>query len=192
MLKARSMKNRQPNHRIGILPLTIWMLLVPCGVFFWTGQGLWAEPAAEVSSEPIHITADRLVTDAKTDSAQFSGNVRAVQGDTEITADRLTVYYQSASGPSPDPNATTIKRIVAQGHVRIAFDNRLAVSEQAVYITAERILVLEGPGSKMISGRNEIVGSKITFFRDDGRVAMEGDGQNRVKAVLHSDQRGLN
>jgi lipopolysaccharide export system protein LptA len=52
--------------------------------------------------------------------------------------------------------------------------------------------VLEGPGAKVVSGKDEVVGSKITFYRDDGRVSMEGDGQNRVKAIIHSGQRGLN
>ncbi len=145
-------------------------------------------------STPIQITADRLVADTQSDTAQFSGNVTAVQGETEIKADQLTVYYQSKnqSETPPEKGTTEIQRITARGHVRITFDNRLAVSEQAVYITSERKLILEGPGSKIISGRDEIVGSKITYYRNDGRVTMEGDGRNRVKAVLHSDQKGLN
>lgn len=185
------MKNHPPK-RFDLLSLAIGALVISICTLLGTGQGLSSEPATVEPSEPIRITADRLVADSKTDSARFSGNVRAVQGDTVMTADQLTLYYQSDNGPSSDEGPDTIKRIMAQGHVRIAFDNRLAVSEQAVYIMAERKLILEGPGSKMISGRDEIIGSKITFFRDDGRVAMEGDGQNPVKAILHSNQRGLN
>lgn len=142
--------------------------------------------------DPIRITADRLVTDNQKRSAQFTGDVKAVQGTTVITADRLTIFYSSKKDSSSPDSATNIERMEADGHVRIEFDNKVAVSNQAVYIIAERKLVLSGPESKVISGKDEISGSKITFFRDNGHVALEGDDKNRVKAIIHSDQRGLN
>jgi lipopolysaccharide export system protein LptA len=142
--------------------------------------------------DPIRITADRLVTDNAKRSAQFSGNVKAVQGDTVITADRLTIFYNSGGGSSSTTSVQNIERLKAEGQVRIEFDNKVAVSNQAVYIIAERKLILSGPGSKVISGQDEISGSKITFFRDDGRVALEGDGRNRVNAIIHSEDGGLN
>jgi lipopolysaccharide export system protein LptA len=153
--------------------------------------------ATEQSADPIRITADKLVTNSRTNSAQFTGTVKAVQGESILMADRLTLFFESNKGddttaPGTADASTGIKRIEARGHVRIEFDNRVAVGEQAVYITDERKLVLEGPGAKVVSGKDEVVGSKITFFRDDGRVSMEGDGKNRVKAIIHSDQRGLN
>jgi lipopolysaccharide export system protein LptA len=152
----------------------------------WAGQTGDKTPA-----DPIEITADKLVTDNQNRSALFSGNVTAVQGDTKLTADELTIVYKSkSSGESTGTN--DIERLKANGHVRIAFDNKLAVSNQAVYIIEERKLVLEGPGSKVISDQDEITGTKITFYRNDGRMTLEGDGQNKVKAVIHSEQRGLN
>ena len=138
--------------------------------------------------DPIRITADKLVTDNAKRSAQFSGNVKAVQGNTVITADRLSIFYTSAGGSSPAAPGSNIERLKAEGNVRIEFDNKVAVSNQAVYIIAERKLVLSGPGSKVVSGQDEISGSKITFFRDDGRVKMEGG----VNAIIHSNRQGLN
>jgi lipopolysaccharide export system protein LptA len=150
-----------------------------------------AEPVEKTPSGPVEITADKLVTDNQNRSALFSGNVTAVQGDTKLTADELKILYKSkSSGQSTGTN--DIERLEAHGHVRIEFDNRLAVSNQAVYIIEERKLVLEGPGSKVISDQDEITGTKITFYRNDGRMMLEGDEQNRVKAVIHSEQRGLN
>lgn len=144
------------------------------------------------NADPIRITADKLVTDNQKRSARFSGNVKAVQGDTVITTDRLTLFYRAQKDASDAGPAGSIERIEATGHVRIEFDNKVAVSSQAVYIIEERKLVLSGSESKVISGQDEIVGSKITFYRDSGTVALEGDGKNRVKAIIHSGQRSLN
>ncbi len=133
-----------------------------------------------------------MVTDNAKRSAQFSGNVKAVQGGTVITTDRLTIFYKSGDGSSSAAAGGNIERLKAEGNVRIEFDNKVAVSNQAVYIIAERKLILSGQGSKVVSGQDEISGSKITFFRDDGRVALEGDEKNRVNAIIHSSDRGLN
>ncbi len=194
--KVSSMKNRQFKMNMTALACMLAAITILGGIWAVTGPARADQPAVAQAGGPIHITADRLVTDSRTNSAQFSGSVRAVQGQSKMTADRLTLIFDSkGDGDSTSESAegaTGIKRIEAQGNVRIEFDNRVAVGEHAVYITDERKLVLNGPGAKVISGKDEVVGSKITFFRDDGRLSMEGDGQNRVKAILHSGQRGLN
>jgi lipopolysaccharide export system protein LptA len=154
--------------------------------------GFAAEAENPGKGDPIRITSDKLVTDNAKRSALFSGHVKAVQGDTVITADQLTIFFKSGGGASKKISNSNIERLLAEGQVRIEFDNKVAVSNQAVYIIAERKLILSGPGSKVISGQDEISGSKITFFRDDGRVMLESDGQNRVNAIIHSDHQGLN
>ena len=148
--------------------------------------------SATANKEPIRITADKLVTDDKAHSAEFSGNVTAIQGEVKVTAQRLILFYGSQSKKQAGMDMNSIERMVASGRVRINFDNRLAVSEQAVYTTNDRKLVLTGPGSQVTSGRNIITGSKITFNRNDGSVVIEGDPKNKVEAEIHSDQRGLN
>jgi lipopolysaccharide export system protein LptA len=150
-----------------------------------------AEPQQQASPTPIEITADTMVTNSQAHSAVFSGNVTATQGESRLTADQLTIIYKSGSN-AESAGTNDIERLEAHGHVRIMFDNKLAVSNQAVYIMKERKLVLEGPDSKVISGKDEIAGSKITFYREDGRMTLESDDHSRVKAVIHSDQRGLN
>lgn len=188
------MRNRHYKMVDTPLALLILGLLIVCSA----GISAGADPpaAAEPSEEPIYITADKLVTDSRSNTAQFSGSVRAVQGQSILTADNLTLIFDAKGDNSANAamsgDTNDIKRIEARGNVRIEFDNRVAVGEQAVYITDERKLVLEGPGAKVVSGKDEVIGSKITFYRDDGRVSMEGDGQHRVKAIIHSGQRGLN
>lgn len=141
-------------------------------------------------SETIQITADLLVSDAANNRAEFSGNVTARQGDTLITADRLTVYFSKTTEVDAVSPAQSLEKLIATGNVEIKFDNRLAVARQAVYITAERILTLIGPNAAISSGENTISGETITFYRADGRFTVEGGG-GRVKAVILPEGAGL-
>ena len=185
------MKIRPYKHMRGWFLITLLAMAV--GVITLTlHPGLAQETKTDPKKDPVRITADELVIDNQKRSATFTGNVKATQADTVITTDVLTLFYQSQSGASQSPSTNAIERIEAAGNVRIEFDNKVAVSNQAVYIINERKLILSGPGSKVVSGQDEITGSKITFYRDSGKVALEGDDQNRVKAIIHSDQRSLN
>ena len=185
------MKTRSCN------PMRYWIavcLTLASGIFFPAISSVTVradEPQRQPSSTPIEITADMMVTDSRAHAAIFSGSVTVTQDETRLTADKLTIFYKSGSGVE-STTETDIERLEAQGHVNILFDNKLAVSNQAVYIIGERKLILEGPGSKVVSGQDEITGSKITFYRDDGRMTLESDDRGRVKAVIHSQQRGLN
>lgn len=137
---------------------------------------------------PIHITADRLISDKNAGYAEFIGNVKAVQEETVITADRLKIFLKK-NLDNKDPlsvNEESIHEIVARGNVKIKFDNRLAVTEQAVYNTDTMVLVLTGDNSKIVSENDSISGEKITFYRTDGRINVESGNKKRVEAVFYS------
>ena len=143
-------------------------------------------------AQKIHITAQRLVSDAGNNCAEFIGHVEAHQGDTQILADSLKIYFKGDSGKEQASATQSLEKLVATGNVEIKFDNRLAVARQAVYITAQRVLTLIGPGATVTSGDNTISGETITFYRDDGRFTVEGGGPGgRVKAVILPEDSGL-
>jgi len=138
----------------------------------------------------IHITADRLISDKNAGYAEFIGNVKAVQEDTVITADRLKIFLKKNldnKGPV-SVNEESIHEIVASGNVKIKFDNRLAVTEQAVYNTDTMVLVLTGDNSKIVSENDSISGEKITLYRTDGRINVESGSKKRVEAVFYSGE----
>ncbi|MGA6924399.1 MAG: LptA/OstA family protein, partial [Desulfosarcina sp.] len=87
--------------------------------------------------------------------------------------------------------AQSLEKLVASGNVEIKFDNRLAVAQQAVYITAQRLLILSGPKATVTSGDNTITGQTITFYRDEGRFTVEGGSDGRVNAVILPESSGL-
>lgn len=145
-------------------------------------------------NEKIHITADKLISDHEAKYTEFIGNVRATQRDTVITADKLKIFFKRGMDNKKNPLAgdESINKIVANGNVQIKFDNRVAVTQQAVYITETRVLVLSGADSKVISGNNSISGEKITIYRTDGRIQVEGGKGERVEAVLYTGEKGIN
>ena len=148
-------------------------------------------PAAKPpESKIIHVTADKLITASGARSAEFIGNVRATQGDATITADRMQIFYQS--GKTQEVGTQSVRKMIARGNVKIMMEDKTAVAPQAVYTTADSILVLSGPGSKLISGKNTISGQKITLDRANGGITVERGKEKRVEAVIFSEDGGLN
>ncbi len=143
--------------------------------------------------QKIHITADKLIYDNDTDYAEFIGNVRATQEDTVITADRLKIFFKANEDHKDTPTIgeESITKLVADGNVKINFDNRVAVTRQAVYNTQTSVLVLSGSNSRIVSGDNSISGEKITIYRATGRINVESGDEKRVEAVLYSGEKGL-
>lgn len=177
----------------GVLLVAALAVIASATICSPLGRTTLAEEAkTSVAQEPIRITADKLVTDSGSQTAEFSGNVKAVQGATEVNAQKLIVHYSGANLQNETEQAENISKIEAVGNVRIVFDNRVAVSDQAVYTTSDRRLILTGKGSRITSDANVITGSKIILDRNQDRMEIIGSEQTQVEAVLHSDQRGLN
>jgi lipopolysaccharide export system protein LptA len=143
--------------------------------------------------QKIHITADKLILDNDADYAEFIGNVRATQEDTVITADRLKIFVKANTSHKDPPviGEESITKLVADGNVKINFDNRVAVTPKAVYNTEIGVLVLSGNNSRIVSGENSISGEKITIYRATGRINVESGGEKRVEAVFFSGKKGL-
>ena len=143
--------------------------------------------------EKIHIVADKLVSDSETNSFEFIGNVKATQGDSVVTGDRLKVFYKKDTHTKGRPLSSeqSIQKIIVKGHVVIKFDNRIAMAEQAIYTTKSKILVLTGPDSKIISGNDTISGETITLYRVDERIKVESGKEKRVEAVFYTGEQGI-
>jgi lipopolysaccharide export system protein LptA len=135
----------------------------------------------------IHIISDLLTTDNETGFVEFSGNVQATQGTTVIVSDRLKVFYKedADSAQKISGGEGAVEKIVASGNVKINFDDKEAVSNEAEYTTETQILVLSGPDSKVTTEKESISGATITLYRSDGRIKVEGGKGKRVEAVFY-------
>jgi lipopolysaccharide export system protein LptA len=153
--------------------------------------------AAYGESEPtekIHVTAQNLVVDDADKFAEFTGNVKAVQGKTIITADRLKIFYEGSPDALSAKNGTSekkcgIRSLEASGHVIILFDTMTAQGEKAVYTTADRVLVLSGPEASVTRPESgSISAAKIIVNRVTGRIRFESN----VDGTFFPGDKGLN
>jgi lipopolysaccharide export system protein LptA len=141
------------------------------------------------SNEPIEIVSDRLVNNNTDKVAEFTGKVKAEQGNFSITSDTLRIYYEGdLINPPKDQRAKSqVTKMVAIGHVHIISDQYIADADRAEYDPATDVLTLIGENSRVTSGQNSITGSKIIINRRDGKSVAESSGTSRVKAVLHQE-----
>jgi len=164
----------------------ITVFILPFAVYAADGPAIKKAP----EKSKIHIVADTLTADSQSNFAEFKGNVRASQEETVIIADSLKIYYKQGQGSTP--GASAITKIVAAGNVKITLDEKVAVTQKAVYTAKTRVMVLSGPNSKITSGKDSLSGEKITYYRDDGRVLVESGKNQRVEAVFFSGGKGIN
>ena len=148
-------------------------------------------PALPKEDQKIHIKADKLVADIKANRAEFSGNVRVTLENTVLTADFLIIYYRQLSKNKNDMSIdkSSIKKIVAQGKVKIDFGDAVASAEMAEYFADSDELTLSGRNSTVVKGNSAISGSKLTYYRAEGRVRVDSDDSERVRAVFSSDRK---
>jgi len=176
-----------PFTRVAIIILLAALLFPPA-----VPAGTLAPENPDSPDRKIRITADRLVADTKNGSADFIGNVRASQGSTLITSDRLKVIYdQNAENASAEDAKAAIKAIISSGTVVIHFNNKVATTEKAVYNSQTGILTLTGKGTRVTSGDNSITGEKITVDRKKDRMTVESSEDTRVNAVIFTGRDGL-
>ncbi len=138
--------------------------------------------------QKIEIVADRLISNNQEKYAEFQGDVVATQADFKVTSDTLRIYYEGELVKTENKSSSeeTIKKIVATGTVKITTEQYQAEADKVEYDVPTQILVLTGENSTVISGNNSIQGAKITLWRADGRVKVDGSPKSRVKAVLYS------
>ena len=165
------------------------VLMILCVMSFPAGaQDAAAGKTLPEAENPIHITADSLITDPRNKTAEFVGHVLATQGHTTITSDRLKVYYREESQSESTSGMDAIVRIVAQGTVTMVLEDQIAHTEHAEYIADKRIVIFTGSNSRIVKGNDSISGHKITLYRDDGRIHVAGTRKEPVEAVFYSDE----
>ncbi len=143
---------------------------------------------AEESSDPIHIEADRMISQEDQNSVVFIGNVDARQGEVIIRSQEMTVYYTQDDKKSGN-SSSQVKRLICKKDVEVVQDDWLGTSDRMDYLAKERKVILTG-NAKAYQGQNMVTGKSITYYLDEKRSIVEQDEkkQGRVKATLHPDK----
>jgi lipopolysaccharide transport protein LptA len=146
------------------------------------------KPAKESkpAGEPPRISADKLLTNAEEKYFEFIGDVKATQADYVITSDSIKIYYEGdlINPKKQSSNKDMFKKIVASGNVEVVSDQYTAKAARMEYDFGTQILILSGENSTITTGKNSIIGSKITLYNADGRIKVEG----RVNAEFFSEE----
>ena len=175
-------------------------------VLFWTGLPLaYGAPPKQPATEkeiPLRITAARLEADQKEGIIIFSGQVKAVYGDSTLYSDKLLVYLKNQTGARPKAppsrlrkrrssrpwgiwEPSKIDRIVAKGQVRFVQADRVATGDEAIYYKDRDEVVLLG-NPQLWQAENTLKGERIIFNLKTNKVLVESSPQRRVEALLYS------
>jgi len=144
--------------------------------------------AADDSSQPIHIEADRMISQEQKNSVIFIGNVDARQGNITIRSDEMTVYYTQNKSGKKKNSSSQVKKLICKKNVEITQDDWLGTGNRMDYFAKDRKVILSG-NAKAWQGQNMVSGKTIIYYLDDKRSIVEQDPKKsgRVKAVIHPE-----
>jgi len=131
-----------------------------------------ADPIAE--NDTVQVTADRMVSDSRSDQVVFTGNVEALRGGLYVKADRLELKQ--------DRQTKKMAQMVASGNVFIRRGEQTATSERATFFETEQKAVLTG-NPHAWEGNTEVWGEEMVFLLAEGNMIVTG-GTQRVRVQL--------
>lgn len=120
------------------------------------------------SRAPIDVDADRIDVLDKQNQAIFAGNVRVRQGTLALEADRIKIAYSRPAKGDP-----VIKRLDADGNVKLATPSERATGRFGIYDVERRVLTLIG-NVQLSQGTTKASGNRLTIDLASGRSTLDG------------------
>jgi lipopolysaccharide export system protein LptA len=140
---------------------------------------------------PVKINAAALEVRDKDKIARFSGDVRVVQGDTEMRCRTLTVHYDEEQRPGgmkaaePGPGGQQqIRRIEAKGGVVVIQKDQTANGDSAVFDMRANTVTLIG-NVVLTRGQDILRGHRLVVDLTKGTSTIEsGSTRTGVEALI--------
>jgi lipopolysaccharide export system protein LptA len=141
--------------------------------------------------KPVQIEAETLEVRDKEKIATFSGNVHAIQGDTDMRSKTLVVFYEEDSGTKPGAKpgikaaqpgpggSSQIKRLEANGDVIVTQKDQTATGNKGIFDMRTNTVTLVGnvvisQGQNVLRGEQLVVdltsGASRVLSKEGGRV----------------------
>ena len=139
-----------------------------------------ATPEQAAQNDIVQVTADRMVSDARSDQVVFTGNVEARRAGLYVKADRLEVKQ--------DRTTKKMAQMVAIGNVFIQRGEQSATAERATFFETEQKAVLTG-NPHAVEGSTEVWGDEMVFLLAEGNMIVTG-GTQRVRVQLVPSSEG--
>jgi lipopolysaccharide export system protein LptA len=153
------------------------------------GSALCAHAQIEArSNAPIDVTADQAEVIQSKCKAIWRGAAEAVQAQSRLRADTITVYSKPKAGaPNGQSACGGTDRIEADGHVYYVTADRNARGDHAVYTQADDHIVMTGDVI-VVQGENVARGDKLIIDVANHEATMVSNATGRVRGVYFPDQ----
>jgi lipopolysaccharide export system protein LptA len=132
-------------------------------------------------NEPLSIQAERVFLNHHTGMNTYEGHVRLLQGTSELTADKISVRFDTAN---------RLDKIVAEGapaRYRTLFEKEkpeiTAVANAMEYYPKEGTLILVD-NAKIVEGKNIFEGSRIEYNIQKKIVTSATANNGQIHIVL--------
>jgi lipopolysaccharide export system protein LptA len=199
---ARSSWRKGMGRRFALAAASVlaWALALPSpAAWAQSPIGGFSGLSGGDSKKPIDIESDRLEVDDKKHTAIFIGNVSATQGDSNLKAPRLEVFYETANpaqgadkGGTASKTAKPVKTAsaatpgdpISNGQIKIihasggkvvvtsAKDGQEATGDDAVYDVKAQLVTLTGKEVVLSQGPNKVKGTKLRIDLTTGKATI--------------------
>ena len=178
-----------PTGRLSVMAMIV--------AFLTSATALAAPKATSVpllpgsnSKDPISIDADKLEYFDKEQKAIYTGNVVAVQGESQLTCTVMTLFLTktqpdppatpgkpapaAAASDGPGSGGTQVKHMDATGPVTVVSKTQVATGDRGVYDKDQNKVWLFG-NVTLSDGGNVTKGDKLTYDLGTGEAVVEAD-----------------
>ena len=134
------------------------------------------------NDQPIQIQSDKLEIRDQENRAEFTGNVKVVQGTTTLQAGNMVVYYKKGGGAISSGNAD-IDRIEVSQKVFLQSGTQQATADTGEFNMGAQTLVLKGKQVVLSEGKNVFTGCQLNVQMSTGEAELQACG-GRVQIQL--------
>ena len=140
------------------------------------------------NDQPIQIQSDKLEIQDQQNKAEFSGNVKVVQGTTTLQAGKMVVYYAAGGKGSVASGDADIEKIDVSGKVYLKSGTQEATADTGTFNLVNETLLLKGDKVVLSEGKNVFVGCQLAVTMRTGEAKLDACG-GRVMIQLDPKSR---
>ena len=170
---------------ISVLAASLALISVPAGAQQTSSR---MKGMQLLNDQPIQIQSDKLEIRDQENKAEFSGNVKVVQGTTTLQAGKMIVYYAAGGQGSVASGDADIEKIDVSEKVYLKSGTQEATADTGTFNLVNETLLLKGEKVVLSEGKNVFVGCQLTVTMRTGEAKLDACG-GRVMIQLDPKSR---
>lgn len=136
------------------------------------------------SDAPIEIDADEAEYLQNEGRGVWTGNVVAIQADSRITTNKLTmICTRTAAAPGEDSACETIEKLIAEGNVFFSAPDVKIKGDRAQYDYPTDTITITGDVILSRGSEGVVRGKQVVYQVSEGRTVITA-GSDRVTSIF--------